>query len=781
MKLDKTIVKSIGGVAVLIAAWAIPPAAMAADTHNYDAYVKLKADTTCTSGYPAADKWNPEGEMVGSGYYLIPSGKTLRSNTADSTKGGVWPGRELAVKGTFRIDVSGARANCPTITNLALCAGGKIVMTSAFSTLLGDTIDIRGTAAAPSIIECTLYHNDSSNSYWRYPLLDMAFTGDEDSVVRFKYSPSSANAVDFDRAFRATCGFAGFLGTVIVDGARTWLRPETSATTFDIGGTLCVTNGAGVYVATVSPTFGSLVLASDATLQLYSGRTVTVTNSLSIAEGAKIIVNSLTATAFVYDNGSSTPPEIPVLSVCGAANAAAVDRDALLAAIAAGGVFKSTLASGIPRLVLVESARADGGVDFKVSHSPIVKQTKGCTAGTGPYGYDQYSDYLSDGGEVSPNKDYYDSGCNIYFKTPYEFPGRSLSVSGMVGFYNYSSFEVADLRLLDGAWFRQMKKDCTVHLRGAATLYGTPNFRVNGSGMFVVDSTLAGSGNLIVALDVAKCRNEGSAYLGTLSLEGDNSAWSGRALVGCGRESTADIGLSNLTLRVTTAAGLGGAMKEFTFDGVKVADTCTLSITDTATFDAANRGWCLMDGATVSVAANKVATMGESVTFGGASVKSGNGTLILGGAAKFYDDENDEATDTPNGATLQVAAGSLGVVATNALDGVGVTFASGASMIVDVEATGDLKALGMRNVATETPFAAVGGGSIPVSFTGAFAGNKDTVAICTISPTAATPTFALPRKHAGLSVEASGWRTNPDGSRTLEVRFAKKGVIIVIQ
>ena len=779
MKLDKIITRTIGGIAVLIAVWAISPVAVAADTHDYSTYIKLKSNTDITGGYPASDKWDPAGEMTSAGYYLVPTGKKLTVRTNQSAAGGTWPGSELAIQGQLLLYGNDDRNNCATMPPLALLAGGHINNAAGYSTVRSSTLDIRGTAENPSLITC--YYTTTNDKNFLYPLLDVAFTGDADGVVVLRRTATSADFSDFQRAFRVKGGFANFFGTVIVDGARTWLRPETSATTFDIGGSLCVTNGASVYVATISPTFGSLVLASDATLQLTAGKTVTITNALSVAEGAKIVVDSVVATAFVYDDGSSTPPEIPVLSVCGAANAAAVDRDALLAAITAGGLFKDSLASGIPRLVLVESVRADGGVDFKVSHAPIVKQTKSCSSGTGPYGYNQYTGYLGDNSEISRDKDYCNRGYNAYFKTPYEFPGRSWSVSGLIGFYSSDRLTVADLRLLEGVKFRQMAKNGNANLYGAATIYGNTTFMVSGSGVFRVYSSLAGSGDIGVVLDVAKCKGSPySDYLGTLSLEGDGSAWTGRALVGCGKDATADIGLTNLTVRVASGASLGGAREEFTFDAVKIADTCTLAITNTATFAAANRGWCLMDGSTVSVFTGKVATMCESVTFGGASAKKGTGTLMLGGSAKFYDTVNDEATNTPNGATFHVAAGSLGAIATNALNGVNVTFSSGASLCIDVEATGGLKTFGIRNVATETPFSVVGGGSIPVSFTGAFAGEKATVAICTISSTAATPTFALPRKHSRLSVKTSGWRMNPDGSRTFEVRFVKKGVIIAI-
>ena len=443
---------ALGFLSMLLA-----PPAFAADTHNYSTYISLKTNTDITGGYPAADKWDPAGEMSSAGYYLVPTSRKLTLRTNQSAAGGTWPGMELAIQGQFYIYGNDNRNNCATTPPLALLPSGEIANPAGYSTVRSSTLDIRGTAENPSLISCSYATANDKN--FLYPKLETAVTGDLDGVVVFRRTATGTDFDDFQRAFRVTGGFANFLGTVIVDGTRTWLRPETTATTFDICGTLWVTNGASVYIGTVSPTFGSLVLASDAKLQIAATKTLTITNALLIAEGAKIVVDSVAATAFVYDDGSNSPPEIPVLSVCGAANAAAVDRDALLAALTHGGGFKNSIASGMPRLVLVESARADGGVDFKVSHAPIVKQIKSCEAGKGPYGDGLYADYLSDGNEISSEKDYYDPGYLIYFKSPYEFPGRSLSLGGMVGFYNNTSFTVADLRLLDGAWFRQMKKE----------------------------------------------------------------------------------------------------------------------------------------------------------------------------------------------------------------------------------------------------------------------------------------------------------------------------------
>ena len=600
---------------------------------------------------------------------------------------------ELAIQGTYAIQVSGDRNFVPTTPRLALLPGGKIDMKSAFSTIKGDRLDIRGTAENPSIIENSYAGAADKSAY--YALLAIAVTGDEDGVLRLKYT-GGADERAFQRAFRVTQGFTNFFGTVIVDGAYTWLRPETTATTFDIDGTLCVTNGANVYVATVSPTFGSLVMAEGTTLRIAAGKAITVTNSLQIAEGAKITIDQLSSTAWNFDDGSNSPPEVgPVLSVCGAANAAAVDRGALLSAIEAGSSFKDAVPGGIPRLKLVESVREDGGVDFKISHMPVVAQTAHCMANAGPYGFEQYEEFLSDRREISPAKDYY-TEFNVYFKqfkNGYEFPGRSLTIRHVnpakaqtFGFYNEDKMTVNDLRLVGDAAspsrIRQMKQNGNVYLCGNAAIYGTVNFRVSGSNRFNLDSNLSGPGDIAVTLDMANV-GAGSACRGTLSLGGANDAYAGRFLVGCGRMAMDPNveAFTNLALRATSSASLGGALDAFTFDSVKIADACKLWISETATFDAANRGWCLMDGATVEVDDGKTATMNGAITFGGATVKAGAGALVLGGAAKFYDSGSDTATDTPGGESLLVAAGEIGATSAAALAGVSVTFADGAGLV----------------------------------------------------------------------------------------------------
>ena len=771
--------KTTRTLAILAAATAM--CANAADTHDYSTYVMLKGKTTLdydVGGWPGADKWNPAGVMSNECCYLIPSGKTLTSKTsaaANYPSGGTWPGQELAIQGTFAVTATGGRGRAAVTPHLALLPGGKIAISSAYGTIRGDTLDIRGTAGNPSLITYDYTNGDSKPSY--YAKLDIAFTGDADSVVKFQYTATSeANYSIFQRAYRVTGGFANFLGTVIVDGEATWLRPETTATTFDIGGTLWVTNGASIYIDTVSPTFGSLVMAGGTTLQIASGKSVTVNGPLSIAEGAKIVVDGTTSFKTDYDTGSNSPLELPVISVCGAANAAAVDRDVLFAAIKAGSEGLVHL-GGIPRLKLVEAARGDGGVDFKLSHDSFVAQITNCGANVGPYG-DGYLDYLSDGKEISPDKDYYVPALNVYFETPYTFPGRSWTIymgsDRTFGFYGGDSITVQDLRIIGSGSgkFRQMSKNIYAYLFGNATIYGSVNFRVSGNKRFCLESNLSGPGDIVVTLDNAKIIEKGSDCCGTLSLGGDNSSYAGRFLVGWGKPAVENVeGLTNLTLRATSSASLGGALDTFTFDAVKIADTCTLTIVSNSTFDAENRGWCLLDGSTIDVDASVTAAMLETVTFGGAVVKKGAGTLILGGAAKHYDGENDAAVDTPDGASFRVAAGGFGATSASALSGVSVTFAAGTKLLAFPETDG----LVLGSAPTFE------GGTLPVEIVNEDALEVGTVNILTL------PT-AVPFDTATLSVahlrkfNTSAVQSRVDGDNTVYyVTFAKVGTRLILR
>ena len=110
------------------------------------------------------------------------------------------------------------------------------------------------------------------------------------------------------------------------------------------------------------------------------------------------------------------------------------------------------------------------------------------------------------------------------------------------------------------------------------------------------------------------------------------------------------------------------------------------------------------DGATLSLA--------NPVTFaaGAALAKKGAGTLALGGAMLAPGGAAPLAGSGSAG-SLSVEEGFLQALATNAVDGVSVSFAGGAYLLVDMEAAGDVAKFGAVDM-SDAPF----GGSLPVAF-----------------------------------------------------------------
>jgi hypothetical protein len=178
-----------------------------------------------------------------------------------------------------------------------------------------------------------------------------------------------------------------------------------------------------------------------------------------------------------------------------------------------------------------------------------------------------------------------------------------------------------------------------------------------------------------------------------------------------------------------------------------------------------------MDGSTVSVAANKVVTMNETVTFGGASTKTGEGALVLGGTAKFYDSVNDTATDTSNGASFRIANGALGVTSAAALAGVDLAFDAGTKLLVFPESEG-------LSLSSAPTFA---GGTLPVEIQiedGYMGGAANIL----------TLPSSVPFDASTLSVASKkGYRISPVTARTEGanttycVTISKLGFVILLQ
>ena len=178
------------------------------------------------------------------------------------------------------------------------------------------------------------------------------------------------------------------------------------------------------------------------------------------------------------------------------------------------------------------------------------------------------------------------------------------------------------------------------------------------------------------------------------------------------------------------------------------------------------------------VVTNKTITYEYDGADPGCFTKEGAGTLVFGGTA---DAKPGEAGVTN---VLEVKAGALRFASTTAASDLTVSVMSGATLSLDLSATGEFKEKGVVNAA-ETPFAVEGGGAIPVALVSSAELPEEAfeVAICTATNTltgtlefSAVPSRFLKRSASVVT------RDNEDGTVTFAVRLAvRTGFRLIIQ
>ncbi|MBR4612319.1 MAG: hypothetical protein IKO40_06335, partial [Kiritimatiellae bacterium] len=135
-------------------------------------------------------------------------------------------------------------------------------------------------------------------------------------------------------------------------------------------------------------------------------------------------------------------------------------------------------------------------------------------------------------------------------------------------------------------------------------------------------------------------------------------------------------------------------------------------------------------------------------------------------------------------AALAVEEGCLAVRATNAVDGVTVSFEDGAYLLVDPAATGDVAIFGAVALGAN-PF----GGDLPVAFDIPAGAGPDyaarDIAVCTVANKTTADALAVSaaantRKMHGLG-GAYSTRVNADGSVTVLASIAPQAFVIVLR
>jgi hypothetical protein len=124
-----------------------------------------------------------------------------------------------------------------------------------------------------------------------------------------------------------------------------------------------------------------------------------------------------------------------------------------------------------------------------------------------------------------------------------------------------------------------------------------------------------------------------------------------------------------------------------------------------------NRGLYVNGTGRLRSEAGQTLTVNWPLTLNGTLRKEGEGNLLLGGDALFTPvDGVPVSTPTEDANIVAVKAGGIGVNAADSLNGMALRFEPGGKLVCNADATdADLKARGLVNTKTATPFGVSGG------------------------------------------------------------------------
>lgn len=312
------------------------------------------------------------------------------------------------------------------------------------------------------------------------------------------------------------------------------------------------------------------------------------------------------------------------------------------------------------------------------------------------------------------------SGYGSCIRTPYNraddytFPGVLLRTIG-----TGATFVLADNRKTTVDFDLTSALSLRVVKRLSPTLDGTIQMGANVNSMawngseLTIASKLSGSGDWSV-VGISGTSSPHSK----ITFTADNSSWTGALSLRQNANGTEVPGTGNALhqkLVIANPAGLGGALGEFNYKALSLADFSELIVTNSLALDGGlNRGIYVTNTATFTVNSGCEFVCNWPITFGGPLRKQNAGTLTLGGGARFLDSEG-AVTNAPGGASysLSVREGSLKVLAHDSVNGVKVSFSSSTKLLLPFNPEdAALKRYGVYNVETDVPFTA--GASIPM-------------------------------------------------------------------
>ena len=710
---------------------------------------------------PADESQTKVAATAGNSYY-VPAGKTAKTPNVNST----FPDAALAVAGTLRLLTWGKTY---TFNDLRMLSG-SVLAHGSYNYLAGN-VTIEGSVDSP--VKMNVFHYGMKN-HFEYRA---NFSGGADNVVR-----TGSTSVNVTREMMEACylgimgSWANFHGNWII-GSNTCVRLSSSAKAFP-GKISVEKNGILATAENVFPsavTIGSLNLTDGSMVKLpyANGATClfTVTNSLEMA-GAPLIVCK-------YDIPSSNVLRVLRLSGAAAQNAPDVSNLRLELGYSVGNLIDDAHAElrdngdGTKDVCFVWNDL----VHMVTSNDPYDGAKSAFNAANASYWSTGEIPDSSFTGKV------YCATRAIQWKgwSHFSYPEMSLYTRGSI-YAHVDSLNLREIVVLGDLNLYTYSGPTETEIKAPLKLNGHQvGLRGRNGRKIVLSGEMTGAGGLVIQWDGA----DGANF--SADIKGINTNFAGRVHV------YSRAGLYDAANGVDTAArmefhdarNLGGVYEGAdSWKALQVTGYSYVECSGDIVLSEPTRGLFVNGGARFNVPSGKTLEIDYPVTYGGEFMKLGPGSLVLGCAAPGFA-TNGVPYSLPLEGTnvLTVAEGSLRIAATNAVNGLAVSFAAGTALVVDpCPADADLREYGAINTKWGVPFASTQGGAIPVSFLDSqFPDTAFSIAICTVSQTASeTLQFDVPGtvKRRKCTVTT---RSNPDGTMTFVANFsAKPGFIFSV-
>ena len=759
-------------------------------------YVTLEADDSGNgdkSSFHTGLHWSDHEEPHPGTNYYVKTGKALYLDHVQS--GGTpegFHGDSIVVGGQVRMNGAlGAKAICGPLTMLP----DSVFHWETFGNVTGGSVHIKGTGT--STVKPVVFRSGTKNEK-SVPSVNalMSFSSDADGELYWRfYDPDGTR--DIGIAFTVQEDWSEFLGTFRIGRNFTF---QTESGLYRMPGNLIVTTNAMLRLtaATGQSEIGALTIQTNGVLNLSAAngsQTVRISKKLELEPGALVIPQSF--------GGSRLPAQEfhPVFELTAEAVAAGLPDFTTIPVAICG--RQPSIENGHGPVFTIfpelgwEVRNSEGGgktVGFSyketvsVTNSMNFSKTGFIKNGTGDA---DPAKYWSDGLYPQKGKGYY-SSYNLFIRgaDPYVFPGDSFMVNGahVLLYGDAKDVTISNLVLVGNGKVRLTTSEREYHLRGTIKtlkMGASTSFRFMGGDKCTqfIDSDISGDGLLEFSMDteVASSSWNKTLPVGTFELTGDNSAFSGKMMVDCWQTADSKYDAyfggvpyvpgpySNITLRVSSQANLGGALPETAYDALTVSNECRLALLSTAEFCEPTRGWFFPENAYLRVENGAVATVSSPITYGAKLVKEGPGTLVLGGASRV-------APGVAVRPKLKVEEGSVGIVSPTAIGGLDVDFSAGTSLCL--KAKPDKPEMAERGVdLTDASISSGSAISVELDMAGVDieGGERVFVAICTVPSSQVSQyvgKFSFANSVSKYVLELT-WVANPDSTSTLRAKVGK--------